>query len=187
MMWKCFRAMLFVGGSLLGLSVSDSAETRPNFVVILCDDLGWGDLGCYGNPHIQTPNLDRLAQQGLRLTSCYSPAPVCSPSRVGLLTGRSPTRAGVVDWIPEVKALEETKSKGKEASLQADSRSLVRMRSEEVMLPRLLKEAGYSTALCGKWPRNFKSISDGKSIPRECWSSSRSQFAPLCELGFYSC
>lgn len=72
------------------------SEDRPNIVVLLCDDLGYGDLQCYGHPHIKTPNLDRLAETGIRLTDCYSAAPVCSPSRVGLLTGRSPNRAGVI-------------------------------------------------------------------------------------------
>ena len=73
---------------------------RPNIVVILCDDLGYGDLGVHGHPHIRTANIDSLAATGIRFTNFYSAAPVCSPSRVGLLTGRSPNRAGVYDWIP---------------------------------------------------------------------------------------
>ena len=68
---------------------------RPNILVLLCDDLGYGDLGCFGHPAIRTPHLDRLAAQGMRLTSCYAAAPVCSPSRAGLLTGRHPYRAGM--------------------------------------------------------------------------------------------
>jgi len=86
---------------LLASSIAWSQDPpRPNIVVLLCDDLGYGDLGCYGHPAIETPHLDRLAESGIRFTSCYSSAPVCSPSRVGLLTGRSPNRAGVYDWIP---------------------------------------------------------------------------------------
>jgi len=185
MMWNCLRVMLFVGESLVGLSVSDSAETRPNFVVILCDDLGWGDLGCYGHPHIQTTNLDRLAQQGIRLTSCYSPAPVCSPSRVGLLTGRSPARAGVVDWIPEVKDPQATKSKGKAKPQQADSRALVHLRREEVTLPRLLKDAGYATALSGKWHCNSKFNSSAQPQPNEAgfdhWFATQNNAGPSHE------
>ena len=83
--------------SSLGTALADS---RPNFVIILCDDLGYGDLECYGHPHIKTPHLNALAAGGIRFTDFYSAAPVCSPSRVGLLTGRSPNRAGVYDWIP---------------------------------------------------------------------------------------
>ena len=72
---------------------------RPNVLIILCDDLGYGDLGCYGHPMIRTPNLDKLARQGVLFTQCYAAAPVCSPSRAGLLTGRCPTRSGVYSWI----------------------------------------------------------------------------------------
>src|SRR5688572_1006865 len=72
----------------------------PNFVFLLCDDLGYGDLACYGHEKIKTPNLDRLASEGLRFTDFYAPAPVCSPSRAGFMTGRTPSRAGIYDWIP---------------------------------------------------------------------------------------
>ena len=81
--------------------VAAASPARPNFLVILCDDLGYGDLRCYGHPTIETPCLDQLAASGIRFTDFYSCAPVCSASRVGLLTGRSPNRAGVYDWIPE--------------------------------------------------------------------------------------
>src|SRR3954453_6118679 len=76
-----------------------AAKPRPNLLVILCDDLGYGDLACYGHPKIKTPNLDRLASQGMRFTQCYAGSGVCSPSRAGLMTGRTPSRAGVYTWI----------------------------------------------------------------------------------------
>lgn len=117
-------------------------QTRPNIVVILCDDLGYGDLECYGHPHIKTPNLNALAEGGIRFTNCYSAAPVCSPSRVGLLTGRSPNRAGVYDWIPEARAK------------RPDAREQVHMRAAEVTIPQLLLDAGYATCLAGKWHCN---------------------------------
>jgi arylsulfatase A len=77
-----------------------ASHQPPNFIVLLCDDLGYGDLGCFASPNIRTPNLDRLAAEGVRFTHCYSAMPVCSPSRAGLLTGRNPNRMGIRDWIP---------------------------------------------------------------------------------------
>lgn len=68
---------------------------QPNLILFLADDLGWGDLACYGHPIIKTPNLDAFAKQGVRLTQCYSASGVCSPSRSSLLTGRTPHRNGV--------------------------------------------------------------------------------------------
>ena len=72
-----------------------AAEAGPNIVIIYADDLGWGDLGCYGHPTIRTPNLDRMAAEGQRWTDFYSGAPVCTPSRYALLTGRIPARGGM--------------------------------------------------------------------------------------------
>ena len=70
-------------------------ETRPNIVVFVADDMGWGDSGTYGHDLIQTPNMDKLASQGVQLIECYSAAGVCSPSRSAILTGRTPYRNGV--------------------------------------------------------------------------------------------
>jgi arylsulfatase A len=117
-------------------------ENRPNIVVILCDDLGYGDLACYGHSYIKTPNLDNMAAQGIRFTDFYSSAPVCSPSRVGLLTGRSPNRAGVFDWIPPAR------------DPKPDAREQVHMQTREITIPMLLKQAGYATAMAGKWHCN---------------------------------
>ena len=80
--------------ALLFSTVQAQAE-KPNIVVIFCDDLGYGDLGCYGHPSIRTPNLDRMAAEGMRFTDFYSAAPVCTPSRAALLTGRYAARSGM--------------------------------------------------------------------------------------------
>ena len=133
----CLLAFFFVL-----ISVGARADERPNIVVILCDDLGYGDLECYGHAHIKTPHLNRLAAGGIRFTDFYSAAPVCSPSRVGLLTGRSPNRAGVYDWIPP----------GRRTT--PDAREQVHMRDSETTIPQLLRAAGYSTCLAGKWHCN---------------------------------
>ena len=82
----------------LAASMVQAAE-RPNFVFFLVDDLGWGDLGCYGSEFHETPNLDRLAGEGMKFTNAYSACTVCSPSRAAILTGRYPGRLHLTDWI----------------------------------------------------------------------------------------
>ncbi len=106
----------------------------PNIVLINADDLGYGDLGAYGHPVIETPNLDRLAAEGMVFTHFYAPSALCSPSRAGLLTGRIPYRTGIRSWIP--------------------GDSGIYLRDAEVTLAELLKQVGYQTALIGKWHLN---------------------------------
>ncbi len=114
--------------------ITHAADGPPNIVIFLADDLGYGDLGCYGHPIIQTPNLDAFAKQGTRFTQCYAACAVCSPSRSAILTGRTPYRNGVFTWIPE----------GRE----------IHLRTSEIALPKLLKERGYATCHVGKWHLN---------------------------------
>ncbi len=108
---------------------------RPNIVMIYADDLGYGDLGCYGHPTIRTPNLDRMAAEGMRFTQFYSAAEVCSPSRAALLTGRYPVRSGMCH--EKFRVLRRISSGG--------------LPQSEVTLAELLKEQGYRTACIGKW------------------------------------
>ncbi len=121
------------------------APKQPNVVIFLADDLGYGDLACYGHPRIQTPNLDAFAKQGVRLTQCYSASAVCSPSRSAILTGRTPHRNGVYTWIAQ----------GSE----------VHLRTSEITLPKLLKDAGYATCHVGKWHLNGKFNSPDQPQP----------------------
>ncbi len=112
-----------------------SEPVKPNVVIIFVDDFGYGDLGCYGHPTIATPNLDRMAVEGQRWTNFYSAAPVCTPSRAALLTGRLPIRNGMCD--------------DHRAVLFPDSAG--GLPPEEVTLADALKEVGYATAAVGKW------------------------------------
>ena len=111
------------------------AEDRINFVVIFCDDLGYGDLACYGHPTIHTPNLDRMAEEGQKWTSFYSAAPVCTPSRASLLTGRLPLRSGMTSNRRRVLFPNSTGG----------------LPSEEVTIAEALGAAGYATGHFGKW------------------------------------
>jgi arylsulfatase A len=132
---------------LLCVCTTPRAVAKTNVVILLADDLGFGDLGCYGHRHIRTPHLDRLAEQGLRLTSCYAAAPMCSPSRAGLLTGRSPHRTGIYDWIAH------------------DGTSSIHLRQQEITLARLMQQTGYQTALHGKWHLNSEFNTDTQPQP----------------------
>ena len=95
---KQWRFLLGLCSALAILPVA--AESRPNIVVILVDDLGYHDLGCYGSSFYETPNLDKFAATAVRFTQGYAAHPVCSPTRASLLTGQHPARIGITDWIP---------------------------------------------------------------------------------------
>ena len=123
-------------GSVL-LSISASAEERPpNFVVIFTDDQGYGDLSCYGGEHVSTPRLDQMAAEGARLTSFYVAAPVCTPSRAGLMTGSYPKRIDMATGS-DFGVL-----------LAGDRKGL---NPDEVTIAEVLKGAGYKTGMFGKW------------------------------------
>lgn len=116
------------------LSVVHANEQRPNILIFLADDLGWGDLACYGHPRIKTPHLDKFATEGVRFTQAYSACGVCSPSRSSILTGRTPYRNGVWRWLPV----------GNQAHL----------RESEITIPEVLRPLGYQTMHSGKWHLN---------------------------------
>lgn len=114
-------------------------ESRPNIIFILADDLGWGDLSCYGRPDYRTPNIDQLALQGTKFTDAYSASAVCTPTRCGYITGRYPARFKI----------------GLEEPLVA-SNSRVGLEPNQQTIASLLKQSGYNTALIGKWHLGFR-------------------------------
>ena len=119
-----------------------SLSARPNVVFFLIDDLGYGDLGCYGNTFCETPNIDRLAREGTRFTNAYASAPVCSPSRASILTGQSPARLHLTQWIPGVQYPHKKLS---------EAASALHLDSSVPTIAEQLHRAGYQTAAIGKW------------------------------------
>lgn len=132
------RSFLGISASVLGASMAAAApqasaqgRKRPNFIVIFTDDMGYGDLGCYGHPTIRTPHLDQMARDGLRMTSFYVAAAVCSPSRAALLTGRYPVRCGMPG----------NTGPGSDKHLP----------ESEITIAQALRDEGYRTMAIGKW------------------------------------
>ena len=110
----------------------------------MIDDLGWKDLGCYGSDYYQTPNIDRLASEGVRFTDGYAACNVCSPTRAAILTGKYPARLMLTQWLPSGR-WDAAKNQMREA------RYLSNLPLEEVTIAEALRESGYRTAFMGKW------------------------------------
>jgi len=108
-----------------------TAQEKPNIIIMMADDLGYGDVGCFGNKIIETPNIDQLASDGVKFTQFYAGHPTCSPSRAGMMAGRTPFRNGVYTYIP--------------------GKSCVHLRDEQVTLAEICKKQGYDTGFFGKW------------------------------------
>ncbi len=136
--WAGMGAAGVALGNALGVTRllgAERAVRKPNFVILFCDDLGYGDLSCYGHPTIRTPNLDRMAAEGQRWTDFYAGASVCTPSRAALLTGRLPVRSGMCSDVRRVLFPDSARG----------------LPQGEVTLAEALKPQGYTCACVGKW------------------------------------
>lgn len=154
MFMKNRKILLCICSLVCVFATSAVSANKPNIIVILADDLGYNDLSCYRSilpdqdeftPTCMTPNIDKLAQEGMLFTNFYSGAAVCSPSRSALITGRNASRNGIYNWVPE--------------------NSPMHLRSEEVTIAEMLKNQGYQTAHFGKW--HLTSEGMDQPIPNE--------------------
>ena len=137
------RRLVLILALITSVLISCSRKnTKPNFVFILVDDLGWADLGCYGSTFHETPNLDRLATGGMVFTDAYSSSPVCSPTRASIMTGKHPARVNITDWIPG------DDPKNRKLLGPADNHQLA---LEEETIAEVLSKNGYKTFFAGKW------------------------------------
>jgi len=114
---------------------------KLNFVFILIDDLGWTDVGCYGSSFYETPNIDKLAREGMRFTDAYAACPVCSPTRASILAGKYPARLGITQWI---------------GASQKPTKYVDRLPLEEITIAEVFKREGYATGFVGKWHLSTK-------------------------------
>ena len=139
------QRVLFLPAMLFGFFQQGIlAEPKTNVVFFLIDDLGWRDLGCYGSDYYQTPNIDRLAKEGVRFTDAYSACTVCSPTRAAIMTGKYPARLLLTQWLPSGR-WSRTGHKMKEG------RYISNLPLEEVTIAEVLRGHGYKTAFMGKW------------------------------------
>jgi len=148
----CFssRAVLLVGlMSIFCSSCKKEAPPKPNILFILADDLGYHDLSVMGSQFYETPHIDRIANEGAVFTQGYAACQVCSPSRASILTGKSPARHGITDWIGARSGKDWREDGRKSQLLPADYEHA--LRSEFTTLPEALKQMGYSTFFAGKW------------------------------------
>jgi arylsulfatase A-like enzyme len=163
---------LWLGGSF---SAATAAE-KPNVVLIVADDLGWRDLGCYGSTYHKTPNLDQMARDGLRFTDFYAACPVCSPTRASILTGRYPQRMNITTFLPGRPDRPDQKLKQPAVRME--------LPLEEVTIAEVLKAAGYATGHIGKWHLGGKGFDPTKqgfdvNIAGDQAGGPRSYFAPF--------
>jgi arylsulfatase A-like enzyme len=125
-----------------------AAEPKPNFIFFLVDDMGYSDVGCFGSNYYETPQIDRLAEQGMKFTSAYAASCLCSPTRASILTGKYPGRLHITHAIP---ILGYKRLGGGKATPLKDADYVMNMPLEEITIAETLKQSGYATASIGKW------------------------------------
>ncbi len=164
----CLSVVALIAGGTPTLA-ADTA--KPNVIFILCDDLGWRDVGCFGSTFHETPHIDRLAARGVRFTQAYAASPLCSPTRSSILTGLYPARIGITSpscHLPQVQLEKKLQAAPPTVKVQG-ANSLTRLKTEYVTLAETMRDAGYATAHFGKWHlgHNLPANDDDRYEPRD--------------------
>lgn len=141
-----FKVFAILPLALVFLGVK-TQKPKPNVIFILLDDFGYTDLGCYGSKFYETPNIDRLASQGIKFTDAYAACPVCSPTRASIMTGKYPVNTGITDWIPGRQATNSRSPTDKLIALPFK----LELALNEVTIAEVLQKNGYRTMISGKW------------------------------------
>lgn len=158
-MKKILFALICISSMSMVTTLAQESHEKPNIILINVDDLGWADLGCYGSRYYETPNIDKLASEGMLFTNAYASAAVCSPTRAAIMTGKAPARTGITDWIrarfqggtiPEDKTY-AVKYVGDSATKLLTPANPLWMELEETTIAELLQQHGYTTCHIGKW------------------------------------
>ncbi|MEQ2007692.1 MAG: sulfatase-like hydrolase/transferase, partial [Limisphaerales bacterium] len=162
--------------AVCSLELAAHAAPKPNFIFFLIDDLGRNDLGCYGSKFYRTPNLDRMAAQGVKFSDAYSACPVCSPTRASIMTGKYPARLHLTDWLPGRGDRPDHRLARPQINQQ--------LALDEVTIAERLKAAGYVTAHVGKWHLGGEGFEPQKqgfdiNIAGDSTGTPRSYFAPF--------
>ncbi|MEZ5106377.1 MAG: sulfatase [Draconibacterium sp.] len=137
-----FFITMLVNTVFVSQVLANQNSSKPNVVIVVIDDMGWEQLGCYGSSFYKSPNIDKLAESGVRFTNAYASAPVCSPTRAALMTGKYPARLHLTDFIPGSDPQDKT-------LLTPEWQKFLPL--EEVTIAEILKAEGYKTAIFGKW------------------------------------
>ena len=177
---RLFLPTLLIALAILALESShvSADEARPNVVLIVLDDLGWADLSCYGSTYHKTPNIDRLAAEGMRFTQAYAACPVCSPTRASILTGKWPARLHLTDWLPGRADMS--------SQMLARPKFRQELPLEEVTLAERLKGAGYGplTSASGIWAA--KALARSSRVLTSTSAVTRKEAPPAISLRFDS-
>ena len=147
-------SLMLVAGALLLPQMAVAKSRKPNIIFVLCDDMGWGDLACYGQKYIQTPNIDRLASQGMQFMQAYSGSPVSAPSRASLMTGQHSGHCEIRGNKEYWRGTEQQNMYGKNWDYAVVGQHP--LDTAHVVLPEIMKANGYNTAQFGKWAGGYE-------------------------------